>query len=189
LEWQADGVSDHSYVARFGWTPRDLVLVPVCILFVIVGAVMVGDGQLVGAFACVLGGGYVLLVLVAGVSRRVALAVTAEGIMLGLIPPWPARHSAFVPWADIEAVVLWRQGRGWRSIRYIGVVRRAGAPPLPGSARSPLLRSLNQAVVPPGLAEDLVADSRQVSFWRLDRTRLTAAVSHFRPGLPIEDHT
>lgn len=183
-------MSDETYVARFGWTPRDLILLPASILFIVVGAVMVGDGQLAGAFSCVLGGAYILLTMGAWLSRRVALAVTAEGITLGLIPPWPASRSAFVPWSDVEAVVLWRQSlRWWQSVRYIGVVRRAGAPSLPGSAKSPMLRSMNKAVVPAGLAEGLIADSRQVSFWRLDKTRLAEAVNHFSPGVPIEDRT
>jgi hypothetical protein len=43
--------------------------------------------------------------------------------------------------------------------------------------------------VPAGLSEDLVADSRPVSFWRLDKTRLTAAVGHFSPDVTVLDRT
>jgi hypothetical protein len=86
-------------------------------------------------------------------------------------------------------VVLWRQKTARTSMRYVGVVRRADAPPMPGSARSSTLRRLNKAVVPGHLSEDLVADSRPVSFWRLDKTRLTAAVNHFAPDVTVEDRT
>jgi hypothetical protein len=181
-------VPDHSYVARFGLTPRDLLLLPACVLFIVVGKIMIADSPLAGVLACLLGGLYIVASLVALVSRRVALAVTAEGITLGRMPPWPASRSAFVPWSDIKAVVLWRQNlsRG-TTLQYVGVVRRAGAPPLPGSTRNPKLRSLNRAFVPAHLSEGLVADSRPVSFWRLNKTRLTAAVHHFRPDVPVED--
>ena len=181
---------DHDYVVRFGWTPRHLILFPACILFVVVGAVMVRDGQTVaGVLGCVMGCMYIVVSVWAWLSRRVALAVTADGITLGQLPPWPASHTARVSWTDIEGVVLWQQGRWWRAVRYVGVLRRPGAPPLPGSARSPALRALNMAVVPANLPEDLVADSRPISFWRLDKARFTAAVQQFRPDLPVVDHT
>jgi hypothetical protein len=183
------GVSDHIYVARFGLTPRDLILLPFCILAIVVGTVMVNDGQMIGALAYLIGGGYLFMAMAALVSRRVALAVTAEGITLGLAPPWPASRSAFVPWSDIEAVILWRQDAGRATMRYIGVVRRADAPPLPGSAKSSALRRINKAFVPRHLSEGVVADSRQISFWRLNKTRLTTAVNHFRPDVPVVDHT
>ncbi len=131
---------DPTYIVRFGWTLRDVILLPGCVIFVILGALVFADTPLLGAFGILLGAAYIVLKTVAWLSRRVALAVTAEGITLGVPPLSPAAHSAFVPWSDIEAVVLWRQ-RVWRpglwrgSVDYIGVVRRADAPPLPGSAR------------------------------------------------------
>ena len=181
---------DHTYTVRFGWTRRDLLLIPACVVFVVVGVAGVADGQPTGYLACVIGGGYIVVSTVAMASRRVALAVTAEGITLGLVPPWPSGRTAFVPWSDIEAVVLWRQHMlrmQWfrQSLGYVGVVRRAGAPPLPGSAKSSMLRRVNAAVVPWRLSEELVADSRPVSFWRLDEKKLAAAVAHFRPDVPV----
>jgi len=44
-------------------------------------------------------------------------------------------------------------------------------------------------VSPGNLSEDLIADSRPVNFWRLDKTRLAAAVDQFAPQVPIVDHT
>jgi len=182
-------MSDHTYVARSGWTPRDLILVPTCAGFVFLGILMVRDGQLAGALVCLFGGAYIVLSVWAMVSRRIALAVTEDGITLGQLPPWPARRTSFVPWSDIEAVILWEQELRRSTMRYIGVVRRPGAPPLPGSARSPRLRRMNKAVVPAELSEDLVADSRQINFWRLDKGRLITAVNHFRPDVPVMEHS
>lgn len=179
---------DHTYVARFGWTPRGLLLLLASILFVVIGAVMaVGAQPVWGTLAILLGAAYATLSTMAWLSRRVALAVTADGITLGLAPPWPANRSAFIPWPDVEAIVVWRQAAGRASLGYIGVQRRPGAPPLPGSASSPRLRRVNKAFAPDYLPEALVADSRPINFWRLDTKKLAAAVSQFAPGVPVVD--
>jgi len=181
---------DDTYVARFGWTRRDLFLLPFCLLFVAIGTTMAVTGEpVLGALGVLMGAAYVVLWTTAFLSRRVALAVTVEGITLGLIPPWPASRIALVPWSDVEAVVLWRQAAGYASVRYIGVQRRAGAPPLPGSARSPMLRRINKTLVPAHLPTALVADSRPVSFWRLNKARLVAAINQFAPHVPVVDET
>jgi hypothetical protein len=187
-------VSDPTYVARFGWTLKDLIMVPACIGFVVLGTAVATDEFLLGALCALLGGLYLVLLVTAWLSRRVALSVTEEGITLGMLPPWPASYTAFAPWSDIETVVLWKQQMVrvfvWRqSILYIGVARRAGAAPLSGSAQNRILRKVGKAVVPGDVSEDLMVDSRQVSFWRLDRKRLAAAVDHFAPGVPIVDKT
>jgi hypothetical protein len=181
---------DHTDVARFGWTPRDLVLVPACVLFVAVGTIMAMGGEvLLGTLATLLGGAYMVIWLIVGLSRRVALAVTADGITLGAVPPWPVSRTAFVPWSDVETVVLWQQATGYTRTDYVGVHRREGAPPLPGSARSPLLRRVNMMFVPAGLPAPLVADSRPASCWRLDKVRLVAAVNQFAPQVAVVDET
>jgi hypothetical protein len=183
-------VPPQPYVARFGPTRRDLLLVPICVLFVVVGAFMATQGETVmGSLAALIGGAYLVLLTVALVSRRPALAVTAAGVTLGMVPPWPASRTAFVPWADIEAVVLWRQAAGQTSVRYIGLHRRADAPPLPGSMRSSMLKRMSTALVPPNVPPQLMADSRPVSFWRLDKPRLIAAVNDFAPQVLVIDET
>jgi hypothetical protein len=181
---------DHTYVARFGWTLRDLALVPACVLFVAVGTIMaMGGNVLVGTLAALMGGAYLVIWLIVGLSRRVALAVTADGIALGAVPPWPASRTAFVPWSDVEAVVLWQQATGYTSTYYVGVHRREGAPPMSGSARSSMLRRANMMFVPAHLPAALVADSRPVSWWRLDQARLVTAVNHFAPQVAVVDET
>lgn len=180
---------DDRYLERFGPTVRDLWMLPVCVVFVVVGVFMArGDRPLVGILAVALGGGYMLLWAVVGLRHRLALQVDEHGVTLGTTQPWKS-GSAFVPWADIEAVVLWRQRAGRTSVRYVGLLRRPGAPPLPGSVQSPALRSVNAALVPGHLSGDLVADSRPVNFWRLDKQRLAAAIKRFAPHIPFADET
>lgn len=55
-------MGDHSYVARFGWTPRDLFLLPFSLFFVVFGVAMAVSGApLWGALAGLLGAGYLVM--------------------------------------------------------------------------------------------------------------------------------
>jgi hypothetical protein len=182
-------VSDDRYVARFGPTRRDLLLVPASLIFVGVGVAMARDGEtVIGVLGALLGGSYLLLWAIVSLSRRVAFAVDERGITMGHNQPWKS-GAAFAPWADVHGIVLWRQSAGRTSMLYVGVLRRPDAPPLPGSARSELLRDINAAFVPANLPRDLVADSRPVSFWQLDKERLAAALARFAPSVPLIDQT
>lgn len=172
------------YEARFGFTRKDLLLVPVSAVLVAVGVLILRDDPVPGFAAAVSGGGLLLMRLAAVLSGRVALRVDAAGITLGHVPPWPASQTAVVPWSDIEAVVLWTQHAGLATVPYLGLQRRPGLPPLPGSARSRGLRRMNQiavAHIPPAV----LADSRPTTFWRLHRPSLTATVHHFAPAVEI----
>ncbi len=174
------------YEARFGFTRRDLLLVPTSAVFLAVGVSMLRDEPVPAVAAVALGGAFLILRLISALSRRVALRVDAAGVTLALTPPWPSSRTAVVPWSDIEAVVLFTQHVGVASIPYVGLQRRPGLPPLPGSARSRFLRRMNHAVVP-HVPPDVLADSRQATSWRLHRPRLKAAVRHFAPSVKIVD--
>ncbi|MGC4864714.1 hypothetical protein ACLQ3B_04665 [Micromonospora sp. DT53] len=174
------------YQEHFGFTRRDLLLIPTSAVFVAVGVALLRDGPFPGLGAIVFGGAFLLLRLVTVLGRRVALRVDAAGITLGQTPPWPSSHTAVVPWSDIEAVVLWTQQAGLTAVPYVGLQRRPGLPPLPGSARSRGLRWMNWALVahvPPAV----LADSRPATLWRLHRPSLEAAVRHFAPAVEIVD--
>ncbi|MFC3499525.1 hypothetical protein ACFOOK_00730 [Micromonospora krabiensis] len=175
-----------AYEARFGLTRRDLLMLPTGVVAVAVGVLVFRDEPVAGVGAAVFGGALLLLRLITVLSRRVALRVDAAGITLGQVPPWPSSHTAVVPWADIEAVVLWTQQVGLSTIPYVGVQRRPGLAPLPGSARSRGLRRINQAVVP-YVPPAVLADSRPATFWRLHRPSLEATVRHFAPAVPVVD--
>jgi hypothetical protein len=80
-------------------------------------------------------------------------------------------------------VVLWRQRVQSTSLQWVGVARREGAPPLPGPGQGRIALSAAEALV--SVPGELVASSRGVSGWRLDKRRLAAAVAHFAPGVQV----
>ena len=81
-------------------------------------------------------------------------------------------------------VVLWRQDLGgnfWsHGMPYAGVVRREGAPPLPGSG--PRGRALLEHLVP--VPADVAVSSQAVNGRRFDKERLNAVVAHYAPACP-----
>ncbi|MET8044395.1 hypothetical protein ABZU25_26450 [Micromonospora sp. NPDC005215] len=174
------------YEERFGFTRRDLLLMPSSAVFVAVGIALLRDEPLPGLGAIVFGGVFLLLRLFSVLSCRVALRVDAAGVTLGQTPPWPSSHTAMVPWSDIEAVVLWTQQAGPTTVPYVGLRRRPGLPPLPGSARSRGLWRMNQALVP-HVPPAVLADSRPATFWRLNRPSIEASIRHFAPAVEIVD--
>src|SRR5262249_21283391 len=113
--------------------------------------------------------------------------VDAEGVLLGGSPMRYRATTVRVPWQDVESIVMWRQRVPHTSIQWVGVVRREGAPPLPGATSSPVPRALVHALAP--VPYELVAASRAVSGWHLDRKRLAEAVAYFAPAVAVvEQH-
>ncbi|WP_433309938.1 hypothetical protein ACQP0U_21580 [Micromonospora sp. CA-269861] len=80
--------------------------------------------------------------------------------------------------------MLWTQQASPTTVPYVGLRRRPGLPPLPGSARSRGLRRMNQALVP-HVPPAVVADSRPATLWHLHRSSVEAAVRHFAPTVEI----
>lgn len=121
-------------------------------------------------------------IVVAMASRRVAFRADPLGITLGAEPlSWPGRGNSgvFIPWSDVDGIVIYRGQRSGAASRLcVGIRRRANAPPLPagnGPARGCPVA---------GLAEGA---TRQAVAWRLDRERLAAFVAAVAPGIPIID--
>ncbi|MFC7479653.1 hypothetical protein ACFQX7_05910 [Luedemannella flava] len=169
-------------------TRRDLLLLPVSVVSVVVGVAAWHDIPVPAGIAIVFGGVYLLVRLLHVVTRRVALRVDAAGVTLGVTPPWPASHTAVVPWEDIKEILVWTQDAGRAKVTYVGLRRRPGSPPLPGSARSGWLKRLNSAFAP-GVSPDVVADSRPATFWPLHVPTLRAAVHQFAPTVPVTDQS
>ncbi|MEV0318290.1 hypothetical protein ACIBKX_08500 [Streptomyces sp. NPDC050658] len=119
----------------------------------------------------------------AGWKRLTALRVDATGVLLGGAPARHRSQTAAVPWEDITSVVEWHQETAGQTLRYVGVGRRPGAPPLPGP-NSALLPE-KTAVLAPHVDHELFLASRAVSLWHLDVDRLRAAVSAFAPNVPV----
>ena len=114
----------------------------------------------------------------AAVTRRVAFRVDPLGVMLGGDPMRWTRFgngSVFIPWTDVEKIVIYPAGTGRQCV---GILRHAGAPPLPQGNR-PARRC-----PVPGVAEGA---TRQTVAWRLDRERLTVLVAAVAPGIPVVD--
>jgi hypothetical protein len=126
----------------------------------------------------------VTLPCVLAIARRmIAFRADPAGITLGADPVgWPFRRlpAVFVPWADVEQIVLYRGPESRFSIwdvQRIGIQRRQGAPSLPpGSKPAP--------GCPPGVAARV---TRPITTWRLDRGRLAAFTAAVAPGIPIVD--
>ncbi|MCH0563392.1 MULTISPECIES: hypothetical protein [unclassified Streptomyces] len=170
------------YTARYGWDLRTTCVVALSLLFASV--LLLPDTPL---FARILGlplfGGGGLFATYVAFSGKVAFRIDETGVLLGGSPARYGATTAHVPWDDITGFVLWRQAAGPASVRYAGVVRREGAPPLPGDG--PRSRAVLERLVP--VSADVAVSSRAVTGWRLDKERLTGAVAHFAPGVPVHD--
>jgi hypothetical protein len=117
--------------------------------------------------------------------RAVAFRADYAGVTLGAetgqIPPG-RRADVFVPWSDVEQIVVYPSSARGRSgagtARCIGIRRREGALPLAqGNEQAP-------GCPVPGVAAGV---ARRVTGWHLDRERLAAVTSVVAPGVPIID--
>ncbi|MGW1542433.1 hypothetical protein ACWCPM_19730 [Streptomyces sp. NPDC002309] len=119
-------------------------------------------------------------------KRLVAFRVDDQGVTLGGAPARHEKQTAFVPWRDIAAVVVWQQKTAdLKHMNYIGLRRRAGAPDLPGPNAS--LAREQTGRLAPHIDHELFRASRHINLWTLDRERLVNAVRAFAPHVPIED--
>jgi hypothetical protein len=119
--------------------------------------------------------------------RPVAFRADHAGITLGSDRLLPRRPAVFIPWADVERIVLYpgRKAAGfgdylWASgeVEYIGAQRRDGAPALArGNKQAPWCPV-------PGVA---AGATRPIKNWRLDRERLAAVTAAVAPDIPVID--
>jgi hypothetical protein len=174
------------YVARYGWNRRSGSLIIGAAAFVLV-ALTAPMSLALRVVTLVFFGGGALVVIANIASRRVALRIDASGITLGGSPGRYRSTSRLIPWADIREVVLWRQPMPYgRSIRYVAVARRKGAPPLAGR-RGRRVGQVTARTLTPVSGDTLLA-SRAANLWRLDADRMSAAVAQFAPGVRVVDH-
>src|ERR1700728_21946 len=119
--------------------------------------------------------------------RTVSFRTDEDGITLGAVPDklTVRRGSAlFIPWADAEAIVIYRVHAGGRGrhvpVECVGIQRNASAEPLlwgnEQSPGAPLPRVPTWA-------------TRRITGWRLDRDRLAAFVAEAAPKVLIADTT
>ncbi|MCX4094626.1 hypothetical protein [Nocardia sp. alder85J] len=130
-----------------------------------------------------------LLGLVTSLSRRVALRVDADGITFGgTLLRYRASTRRF-PWADVEAVVLWRQQTA-AGVPWIGILRHRYAPPLPGALTGAGGRGLTTAFTALIGAPDerLLECAKGIDGWSLDTARLATVLGSVAPGVRFVDH-
>jgi hypothetical protein len=138
------------YEARFGWSARSGRAITISALFVAIGILVPMSTALrLVDFAFFGGGGALMLAIIC--SRQLALTVDAQGITLGGMPPRHRSKTTFVPWADIEKVVVWKQTLPpyGQSMPYIGLVRRPGAPALTRPRAERVARGVTAALTLP----------------------------------------
>ena len=174
------------YVARYGWNRRSGSLIIGAAVFVLL-ALTVPMSLALRVVTLVFFGGGALVFIASIATRRVGLRVDASGVTLGGSPARYRSTTCLIPWADIREVVLWRQPMPYgRSLRYVGVARRKGAPALAGP-RGQRAGKVTARALTPGVSGDTLLASRAVNLWRLDAHRMAAAVAHFAPGVRVID--
>lgn len=167
-----------SRAAQRGWS-TSLILLPTAAGLLSVSLPLALVLFVLGAIA--------ILPIVAGLAvRRTAFRADYAGITLGadMRDGWAWRwdRAVFVPWADVEQIVIY-PGQGFptgsRAPR-IGIQRRQDVPGLSAGDRPA-----------PGcpLPRVSAADTRAVAGWRLDRDRLAAVTAMVAPGVPVTDLT
>ncbi|MEV6276251.1 hypothetical protein [Nocardia sp. NPDC051832] len=172
------------YEERFGFDSKTALVLLISVAFV-AGAILLPDmSPVLRILTLALFGGGGLLLLVTSLSRKVALRVDQAGITLGGAPPRHRSMTQHIPWADVEAVVLWRQ-RSASNLPWIGVLRRADAPPLAGGRR---VMTTAAAALGGAPDERLMQCARAINGWKLDVAGMAAAVQVLAPHVRVDDH-
>jgi hypothetical protein len=180
-----------AYETRYHWTPRMGVSLACAVTFVLIGALvpmpLIIRVVCVGffGFAGLNGLGYVL-------SRKIAVRVDQSGVTLGGNPFRYRSSTRFFPWEDITKIVVWQRETplDWPltrlsiPIRYIGVQRRAGAPPISGDGSGRLDRPVPMA--PPG-AGIAAGAARKLTAWSTSANELAAAVAAYNHRVVVEE--
>ena len=109
--------------------------------------------------------------------KRYPVRADHAGITLGPQRyPLAARPAIFVPWADVEQIILYTGYQGGSPAPWIGIRRREGAPALPsGNEQDPFCPV-------PGVA---AWATRRIKGARLDRERLAAVTAAVAPGISV----
>ncbi|MFF0614135.1 hypothetical protein ACFYUD_36275 [Nocardia tengchongensis] len=178
------------YEERYGFNPKTILLLLGAAVFV-AGAILTPDvspGLRIAAILLFGVGG--LLVLANALTRKVALRVDPTGITLGGPPLRYRTTTQRIPWSDIEAVVLWWQRTPSGRHPWIGILRRIDAPPLQGWPTGSTGQSLLSAATALGGAPDqrLMQCARGINAWKIDMTRLEAALQTLAPQVKLNDH-
>lgn len=170
------------YEVRYGPTVKNLTMLGAS-LILMVCCTLPELSMFVRVLGGTLFGGAALVFLLFMVSRRVAFRVDCDGVT---VAGGPLRYEVgllSVPWAEIEAIVLWKQSNA-ANMPYVGIKRRTGSPGLQRSG--PGGRRVLHALAP-HIPAEIIVSSRAINGWRLDRDQLTSAVVHYAPDVKVVD--
>jgi hypothetical protein len=170
------------YQARYGWDPRTMRVVALSAVFT-AGLLLPGMPLIARILGFPLFGAGGLFMGYVALSRKVAFRVDGTGVLLGGSPARYGATTSHVPWDDITGLVLWRQHIGGTSMPYVGLIRREGAPALPGDDSR--MRAVLEHLAP--VPAEVAIASRAVNGWHLDKERLVAAVARFAPAVPVHE--
>jgi hypothetical protein len=180
-----------AYEARYQWTPFISWAIAGDAAFVLVAA-LVPTPLAIRVLVIAVFGYFGLWSLACVLSRKIAFRVDQSGITLGAGPFSYRSTTRFFPWVDISKIIVWQRNLPftiWRwtvfsvPIRYIGLQRRPGAPPVSGDGTGRLDRPGFTAPVA-GIA---AGTARNVTAWRLDTDQLAVAVATYAPDVLVED--
>lgn len=111
-------------------------------------------------------------------SQLTAFRIDRAGVTLGGRPPRYKASTAFIPWHEVAEIrICTMRGRRYQSPPWIGVIRRAGAPELPGG--------FDHGWLSRRIAGRGVAARRLIRMWTLDQNRLRTVMSAVAPGVPV----
>lgn len=173
------------YEERYRWTPAvawPLVFCTACVVICIPNFISLVARVPITAF----GAWGIFNCIMYPASRKVAFRVDHMGVTLGGSPLRYRATTRFFAWADIEKIVLWQRIMLFGSLRYIGLERRPGAPPLSGGGTGRADKPIHLSYSPPvtGIA---TGAARGLSAWRLDDDQLAAAITACAPTVQLVD--
>ncbi|WP_019632071.1 hypothetical protein [Actinomadura atramentaria] len=173
--------NDGVYEVRHGATRSNISMLIGCLIFTACAIALPDMAPITRVLGTILFGAGFIMALITITTRRVSLRVDAEGITIGGNPFRYQKTTLHAPWNEVAAIILWKQTTTAKAINYIGFEHKeTSSATETGSAR----RFMSRAVVP-HVPPHLVRSSRPINGWRLDRTRLTAAVTHFAPQVNV----
>lgn len=171
------------YEERYHWTRTSTTGLAAFSVFALIGVIAPAPLPLRVVIVAVFGCGAFLTVIVPA-SRKVALRIDASGITLGGNPLRYQATTRVIPWNEVQGVFLWRRRPG---VRYLGVERPPGAPPLSSGGtgkadRTAFYLAPNPQVPSPTLK---VGTTRGMQAFSVDDARLSDAIARYAPIVDI----
>jgi hypothetical protein len=171
-----------AYIVRFGFNQKAPGVLLASLSFTVL-VIMLPDIPVLDRTAGLLlfGVGGLVFFLFVRLNGAVASRADEQGITLGNPHGGRRRPVLRVPWSSIAEVVLFYQDAGPATMPYVGLRLRPGAPSVPaGHNRDRRMWRMTRDLLP-HVPEDVLAQSRPISGWRLDEEMLARSLPFTRP--------